>query len=166
MLDFCRKYVVTDMDGQAVVGRLYICLQIHLRVYSTWLKFQLPPTIFSLSVGVIITAFVSIRYTDLQFILYCFYVNTTCNLMLIVFWVCFDAIHIVRVSEDIIGRLQSGHEGHIRSLPRAVRIQVLKRAKILKRIKFDVGDFTELTLNLPMAMWEEIMNQVLLLLSF
>ena len=154
------------MEGRAVVERLYICLVHHFRVYSVWFKFQGPPTILSVSVAVIITAFVSIRYTDLPLILYIFYPNTAFNLMLIVFWLFYDTVRIVRASDEIIGRLQSENAGYLRPLPRAMRIQVLKRAKVMKEIEFPLGNYSEVTLNLPIAMWEEILNQVLFLLSF
>ena len=154
------------MEGRAVVERLYIFLQYQFRVYTTWLKFQLPPTILSVSVAVIITAFVSIRYTDLPLILYIFYPNTAFNLMLIVFWLCYDCVRVTRASEEIIGRLQSENAGYFRPFPRAERIQVLKRAKIMKEFEFPLGTYSEVTLNLPIAMWEEILNQVLFLLSF
>ena len=157
---------MNDMESRAVVERLYICLQYHFRVYIVWIKFQLPPTILSVSVAVIITAFVSIRYTDLPLILYIFYPNTASNIMLIVFWLCYDGVRLVRASEEIIGRLQSESAGYLRPLTRAGRSQVLKRAKVMKELEFPLGEFSEVTLNLPIAMWEEILNQVLFLLSF
>ena len=161
-----RKYDITDMEGRAVVERLYNCLQCHFRVYRIWVKFHFPPHVLSISVAVIITTFVSIRYTDLPLILYIFYPNTAFNLMLIIFWLCYDTVRVVRASEEIIDRLQSQSADYLRPLPRAMRMHVLKRARAMKEIEYPVGEFSELTLNLPIAMWEEILNQVLFLLSF
>ena len=154
------------MEGRAFVERLYICLQHHFRVYSIWIKFEMPPLLSSISVAVIVAAFVSIRYTDLPLVLYLVYPNTACNLMFMVFWLCYDIVRIVRASEEIIGRLQSDDADYLRPLSRAMRVQVLKRARALKEIVYPVGEFSELTLNLPIAMWEEILNQILFLLSF
>ena len=67
---------------------------------------------------------------------------------------------------EIIGKLQSENADYLRPLSRAMRMQVLKRAKAMKEIEYPVGEFSELTLNLPITMWDEILNQILFLLSF
>ena len=166
VLNCYRKFAIVNLESRAVVDRLYVCLQHHFRVYSVWVKFQLPPTLLSESIPVIDAAFVSIRYTDLPLILYMVYPNTACNLMIIVFWLCYDSFRIARASDEVIGRLQSENADYLRPLPRAGRIQVLKRAKVMKEIQFAVGELATVTLNLPIAMWEAILNQILFLLSF
>ena len=155
-----------NMEGRAILERLYICLQHHFRVYRIWIKFEMPPLLSSVSVAVIVAAFVSIHYTELPMILYLVYPNTAFNLMFMVFWLSYDIVRIVRASDEIIGRLQSENADYLRPLSRAMRMQVLKRARSLKQIEYPVGEFSELTLNLPIALWEEILNQVLFLLSF
>ena len=127
------------MESRTVVEQLYICLQHHLRVYTMWVKFELPSTLLSVSAAVIVAAFVFIRYTDLPLILYIIYPNTTVNLMIMIFWLCYDGIRITRQSEEIIGRLQSENDGYLSPLTRAMRMQVLKRARVMKEIEFAVG---------------------------
>ena len=94
------------------------------------------------------------------------YPNTACNLMLMISWVCYDGVRIMRAPGEVIDGLWLANAGYLCALPRAVRIQVLKRAKVMREIEFAVGEFTIVTLNLPIAVWEEVLNQVLFLLSF
>ena len=154
------------MESRAVVERLYNYCQLHNRVVHNWLKFMLPPTISGVSTAVIVTTFVSIRYTELPLIFYVFYPNSAFNLMFILFWMCYDMVRLIRASEYIIGQLLSHDAEYLKSMPRAVRIQVLKTARAMKPLEFPLGDFAEFSLNLPVTIWEEILNQVLFLLSF
>ena len=154
------------MERRAVVERLYNYVQCHTRIAQNWMKFMLPPTISSVSTAVIVATFVSIRYTELPLFLYIFYPNTAFNLMFIIFWMCYDAVLLVRASEEIMGKLLSHDAEYLRPLPRAVRMEVLKRARAMKVLEFPLGDFADFSLNLPITIWDEILNQVFFLLSF
>ena len=154
------------MESRAMVERLYNYVQCHHRVAHTWMKFMSPPTLAASSTTVIITTFVSIRYTELPLIFYIFFPNTAFNNMLIIFWVCYDVVLLIRASEDIMGQLLSHHADYLKPMPRAMRVRILKRARAMKVLEFPLGDFGEFSLNLPVAIWEEILNQVLFLLSF
>ena len=154
------------MDVRAKVERLYICYELFNRINYTWLKFMLPPTIFGVSLTVIVTTFVSIRYTELPFMYYIFFANTAFTLMLIIFWLCYDALLITRDSEDIMSQLLSFEAPYLRSVSKAGRIRVMKRAKAMRVIEFPIGEFADFSISLPIVLWEEILNQVLFLLSF
>ena len=154
-----------DMESRALVERMYYRVLHHNRVVQTWMKFMLSPTLSGVSLAVIITTFVSIRYTELPLIFYIFYHNTAFNLMLIIFWMCYDTVLVVRASEDVMGQLLAHDVAYLRHMPRAQRIQALKRAKGMKVLEFPIGDFSEFSLNLPVNVWDEILNQVVFLLT-
>ena len=160
-----RRIPIVDMESRALVERMYTYVLHHNRVVQTWMKFMLPPTLSGVSLAVIITTFVSIRYTELPLIFYIFYPNTAFNLMLIIFWMCYDTVLVVRASEDVMGQLLSHDVEYLRHMPRAQRNQVLKRAKGMKFLEFPIGDFSEFSLNLPVNVWDEILNQVVFLLT-
>ena len=117
-------------------------------------------------VGVIFTTFVSIRYKELPTLFYVFYPNTAFNLMFVLFWMCYDAVLLIRASEDVLGKLVSHEAEYLRPMPRGTRIQVLKRAKAMRVLEIPIGDFSEFSLSLPATPWDEILNQVFFLLSF
>ena len=163
---YYRRYAVKDMESRAVLERMYIYLEHQLRLYTVWIKLELPPTMLAVAIAITISAFVSICYTDLPPIIYLVYPNTAFTLMLMIFWICYDGVRIMRASGEVIDGPRSANAGYLRPSSRAMRMQVLKRAKVMREIEFAVGEFTIVTLNLPIAVWEEILNQVLFLLSF
>ena len=127
---------------------------------------MLPPTIFGVSEGVIVTTFVTIRYTELPLILYMIYPSIALDRMFVIFWMCYEAVLLVRASEEIVGQLASHDAKFLRPLPRALRMEVLKVAKAMKPIEIPLGHFAKFSISLPIAIWDEILNQVLFLLSF
>ena len=86
--------------------------------------------------------------------------------MPIIFWISYDLVLLTRASEDILGELLSPDAEYLRPLSRETRIQLLKRAKAMNVIEFPVGEFAEFSLILPVSILEEIMSQVLFLLTF
>ena len=163
--DSRRMHIIPDMESRVLVERLYSYLLHHNRVVQTWMKFMLPPTLSAVSVAVIVSTFVSIRYTDLPLLLYIIFPYTAFTLMLVIFWMCYDTVLVVRASEDVMGRLLSHNAIYLRPLSRAERIKVLKRAKAMKVLEFPIGEFSEFSLTLPVNIWDEIINQVVFLLS-
>ena len=157
---------MTDLGSRAVVERLYNNVQFHHRIVQIWLRFMLPPTIFGACLGVIFTTFVTIRYTELPTFFYIFYPNTAFNLMFLIFWLCYDVVLLIRASEDVLAKLLSHEAEYLRPLPRAGRIQVLKRARAMRVLEIPIGDFADFSLSLPVTLWDEILNQVFFLLSF
>ena len=154
------------MESRAVLERLYNYLQHHHRVVQNWIKLMVPAAILGASLGVIVTTFVSIRYTELPLIFYVFFPYTAFNLMFAIFWVCYDVVHIiVRASEDVMGTLLSQDAKYLRHMPRAGRLEVLKRARAMRVLEFPIGEFTDFSLTLPVNIWDEILNQVFFLLS-
>ena len=154
------------METRAVVEKLYICQELFNNICHPWFKFILPLEVFSLSSGVIITAFISIRYTQLPIYYHFFFANTAISLIVIMFWSCYDFLQITRDSEDVKGQLLSFEAPHLREMSKAERTRVVKRAKAMRAIETPVGIFADFSISLPLALWDEIVNQVLFLLSF
>ena len=91
------------------------------------------------------------------------YVGVT--LLVIMFWLAYNGITDMRDSEAILGELQSlsSQELLVLSLPQ--RKQVMKKVKSFRPLAFPMGPFVDLTFSVPMAIWDEILNQLLFLLS-
>ena len=114
------------MASRAKVERLYICSELYNRICCVWAKFMLPPTIFSVSLTIIVTTFVSLRYTELPFFLYIVYPNTAITFMFIIFYVSYDEVLITRDSEAILGQLWSYEALYLRSMPKSERTKIMK----------------------------------------
>ena len=165
-LKLCRSVKITDLEVRAKVERVYICFELYNRVCYVWEKFMFPPTIFSVSLTIIVTGFVSIRYTGLPFMYYIFFPNTAFTLMLIIFWLSYDGVLLTRDFEDILGQLWSYEAPYLQSMPKIERTKVMKRAKAMRVVEVPIGEFADFTIMLPITIWEEVLNQILFLLSF
>ena len=152
------------MEDRALVEKLYISLELHKNIFSLWVKFMIMPTIFGISCGVIVTIYVSIRHTELPFYFYMFFPYTGVMLMFVVFWFSYDAVCILRHSEEVLNGLLDYEAKHLRG--KGQKMNVMKRASALRAINFPMGSFAEFSLNVPINIWEEVLNQLLFLLSF
>ena len=85
--------------------------------------------------------------------------------MLVVFWLCYDIVLITRESEYIKAQLWSYEAPYARLMPKSEMTCAMKRAKALRVIEIPVGNFSDISIDLPIAIWDEILNQVLFLLS-
>ena len=86
--------------------------------------------------------------------------------LFVIFWISYDIMLVKRTAEDRISRFAS-HDGapYLGRISRQQRELVVKRAAAMKVLEFPIGDFADLSLDLPVMVWEEVLNQVLFLLS-
>ena len=155
-----------DLESRALVQRLYNNLLHHNRVIQNWAKLMCPLAISSVSLGVIVAAFISIHYMDqLPLYIYVFFPYVAFTLMLVIFWLCYDAVRLLRASQSVLSSLLAQDVQYMCGLSRAERLQLLKRARAIKELECPIGVFTEFSLSLPVNVWHEIINQVVFLLS-
>ena len=153
------------MAVRAKVEHLYICQELYSRTCYVWMKFMLPPTFLSISVAIIIAALISVRFTELPFHFYIIFPFLAFMGMFSIFWMAYDIVLITRDSEYMRGQLLSHESTHLRRMSKYERTRVVMRAKAMRVTEFPVGNFADFSLNLPIAVWDEVVNQVLFLLS-
>jgi len=121
---------------------------------------------FSIGVGTVVLLFVSIRVTGLVWYLYiplpCIAVGCMGTTLLILTGV----IKAQKAAQSVLGEIEAGPNHVLMSLAREERKKVLKISKALRRIRLDVGTFTEISLAVPIGMCEEVLNQLLFLLAY
>ena len=159
----CRKIRITDVDSRNRVENLYRCMQVFNQGFRNWMKASVPPTIFGLSFGFILTMYVTVRDKELPTLAYCCFPVAGAFFMGIIFWVVYDAVVAKRASEEILGNLQSSTPRYMQRLDPVQRMELLRRAKAFRPAFFPNGDFGELTFELPVTVWEESVEQLLLL---
>ena len=160
-----RLMNINDLESRGRVERLYVCMELYTRICSVWIKFAWPPTLFGLSITIIVAAFISIRYTQIPLYCYVFFPNTACAILFILFWVFYDLMIITRGSEEILGQLRSSEVPYLHGMPNAVRTKVMKRARAMRAVEVPVGEFADFSVTVPVTLWEEIVNQVVVLLA-
>ena len=155
-----------DPEKRKKAERLYICITLFNRVFRVWCRFMIVPTLIGCTLCIIYTLYLTIRYTELPLLLYVWCPLTGVTILLVIFWLTYDVVLVKRTAESIVSRFLS-HDGapHMRWMTRQERVAVVKRATAMKVLEFPIGDFADFSLSVPVLVWEEVMNQVLFMLS-
>ena len=129
------------MEDRKKFERLYITMELYNRICFPWVRFTWPLQLFSISLTVIITAFVSIRFTDIPVYYYVVFPMTATILLITMFWVIYDLLLVTRDSEEIRSQLLSYQVPYLRPMPKNLRTKVLKRARAMRVLEFPLGEF-------------------------
>lgn len=159
-----RGINILSLRSRRRVEQMYVQLELFSRITQAWFRVFFPAWLVSASAAVIILGFVAIRYTELP--IFCYIMFPYCALILLglIFWQCYDMLCVIRESEDILSQLQQRHTPYFESMTRAERAEVTKRSKALRPVMFNMGD-SAFSINVPINAWDEIVNQILFLLS-
>ena len=85
--------------------------------------------------------------------------------MFIITWLCYDAVVAKRAADQVMEKLQSRQAPYFQRFSRAEKLLVMKRARALQPVYLAMGEFAEVTLDVPVSIWDEVINQLLFLLS-
>ena len=83
---------------------------------------------------------------------------------MLIFWHSYDMLQVVQASEDVLGELSQHQATYFNGMARAQRLELMKRSKAMRPLVFYIGN-SEFSIGLPINTWDEILNQVLFLLS-
>ena len=157
---------IDDPENPRRAERFYIRLQLFSHTFCVWCLLMFAPLLVGLIICVIITLFLAIRYTQLPLLLYIWCLVTGITILFVIFWISYDIVLVKRTAEDVMSRFAS-HDGapYLGRMSKQERVAVAKRALALKVLEFPNGDSVDLSLDLPVMVWEEVLNQVLFLLS-
>ena len=97
--------------------------------------------------------------------LYWVYPTTGVVLLFQIFGFAYDVVCVQQDSEEIVEKLQGLASPSLRALTLEEKRKVLKRSKAVTPLPFRVGAFTDYSLVVPLAAWDEIWNQLFFLLS-
>ena len=77
----------------------------------------------------------------------------------------YDVICAKEDSEEIVERLQSPANAALVTLPLEERRKILKGSKAMAGLQFDIAHLAQYSWAVPLGAWDEILNQLLFLLS-
>ena len=164
-----RRTSITKLERRKVVESLYIAFQVQNKLYDDWFGPALFSILFSLGCAVVISLYFPLKHPDLPGFIILVFVTMAVFIMAVVFWLCFDEVTVIRNSEEVIAELQLRPQVSRFGESEFSVVQMerfLKRAKALRSFRISVGTFGDFNLEVPIIMWEEILNQLVLLLSF
>ena len=160
-----EQFAVNDATSREKVERLYMYLQIYHRLHCAWWNWTLPGTCFSLSATAVLAMYVGLRHTELPWYLYWIFWFAGFGVMLQVFGGAHDIMSSKDDSEDLVEKLQSSASEDIQGLSLEDRRRIMKRSKAITSLQFPISGFTYYTWSVPLGCWDEILNQLLFLLS-
>ena len=146
---------------------LYVTLEVQMKIYLYWAFVIMFPFLFNMGVGAIICLYIPLGLPESPaWLSFCF-LFLAAVILGVVFWMAYDMVLVARASEEVLRRIKSFNE-HWREngISDLQRLGLLKRAKAMRPIGVPIGEFGEMSLDVPVIMWDEILNQLLFLLSF
>ena len=147
---------------------LYVTLEVQMKIYHYWALIVWFPLLLNFGIAVIICLYIPIGRPEVPAWLSLCFLFVAATIIGVVFWITYDIVLVARASEEVLGKLRTFDEPYWRekSVSSLLRSQFLKRAKACRPIEIPIGTFGEFSLDVPVIMWDEILNQLLFLLSF
>lgn len=154
-----------NLEARQEMEKLYVYLQIYHRAYCVWWNLALPGTIVSLSSTVVLSLYIGIRHTDLPWYLYWVFPMAGIAVLIQEFGFASDVMGAKGDSEEIVDKLQSPASASLQRLSFEERKKILRRSKAMTQLHFPIASFTDYSWSVPLAAWDEILNQLFFLLS-
>ena len=155
----------SDLASRRKVERLYVCLQIYHHAHCSWWNWTLPSTYFALSSTVILAMYIGVRHTELPWYLYWVFWLAGVGVLLQIFGVGYDVMLAKEDSEEIVGQLQSSAGTALQIFSLDEKRKILKRSKAMTGLQFGIAGLANYSWAVPLGAWDEILNQLLFLLS-
>ena len=156
---------MTNITHRCALEKLYISMEVYNSVFSKWYKFMVVPTLFAISCGMIISFYVTLRHTELPILLYVCFPYAGLTILVMLFWICYDATVVIQASEKLLSQLRSDGSPYLAGLTREEKMRILLRSRAMRPLAFPVGNFTNFSLAIPENVWDEALNQIFFLLS-
>ena len=145
--------------------RLYISGHIYNTILDVWYKLVVPPSLFDGGVIIVLASYLTMRHTDLPWYMYYWFPYLTVLFSVMMFALCYDGVVVIRSSEGTLGTLRSTEKQYFLRLPIEEKKSMIRRGKALRPAFFSVGNFTEFNMDVPIGMWDEMVNQLMFLLT-
>ena len=155
-----------NIEGWKRVYGLYRVTQVYNAILMDWLKYVISVLLFSLSCGIIILLYVTVRPSDLHFLIYIWYPIAAILLQVIVAWVVYDGFITKRSVTEVVGNLDAWRASRaFMKMDARNKAIMTRRLKSLRPAFLMIGEFSDLSFDLVVNVWDEILNQLLFLLS-
>ena len=114
---------------------------------------------------IIMGTFMSLTNLQSSLLLQGLYASSAALCVAILFEQIYECVCFTEKSRQIIERLLSLEQPHLRGMTRKEREAVVKKAKAFRPIMIPIGGFCHVSMAVIEVSWEEMLNEVLFLLS-
>ena len=146
----------------------YVILEVHVKVLHQWIALVLFPALVNAASGVIIALYIPIRHPEIPTLLNLCILVFAALLLVIAFSTSYDIVLVTRACEEVLGKLKTFgcEQENGNDISPLQRLRFIKRAKACRCVEILIGTFGVFSLDVPVILWDEILNQLLFLLSF
>ena len=109
--------------------------------------------------------YIGVRHTELPWYLYWVFWLAGVGVLLQIFGVGYDVMLAKEDSEGIVGQLQSSAGAPLQIFSLDEKRKILKRSKAMTGLQFGIAGLANYSWAVPLGAWDEILNQLLFLLS-
>ena len=145
--------------------QLYGTMWVYGSALSAVSKVIIPTMLLSGGIGIVMMTFLSLRNFNMPTFLFLCVSSTALAGSLVMFGQIYEAVCITRASQAIISRMLSAEELDLKLMTKSERDEIMRRAKAFRLVQAPIGDFGYVSMSVFMACCEEILSQVLFLLS-
>ena len=160
-----RKIKIRNLESWMKAERKYRRMRLYNTLYMNWIKFMVVWSLFCWIAGITFLLYVTFGPSGLLFLVFIGCPASAEVSMVIVTWLCYDAVVAKRAADEAMESLRSRVAPYFQRLTQAEKLEVMKRAQALRPVYIAVWEFAEFTLDVPVNLWDEVINQLLFLLS-
>ena len=131
----------------------------------SWAEKILSPVLLVACSGIILALYITVRPLGFPWFVYMWCPLVAIVGIFIISWIFYDIVMIKRAAEEVVGRLQSRSEWMCRSLALDQRKELRRRAGTLRPIHLSLWNFADASFEVLANVWDEVLNQLLFLLS-
>ena len=157
---------MTDKASWEKVERMYICWELYEKMARPWIVTHVTCIIMGISCSATCFIFVAIKYTNLLTLLYSLEAVIGPGFIFLLALALNDAVTASKLSESVLAdQLTYYRAPGLRNMELKSRRELTKCFKALRPISIPVGSFTDITYSVMLAICEEILNQLVFLLT-
>jgi len=124
-----------------------------------------PQLLLNMFILITVCLYIAIRHTDIPFVIYMVYAFTC---VFVGLWITVISLYVADVrieSEGVIANLRTGNYLVNTGLTPDERLGILKRSRAHRLLRVSVGQYSDYTVDVLVGLWDEILNQLIFLLT-
>ena len=145
---------------------LYNTLLLHNKLFASWFSVTICPVLVSLCACITIFFYVAIANENMPGILNFMFWYSAFLIAGIVFWTLFEIVGVITSAQVLLQRLEQTDGLSIKGSSKLENKYIDCKVKSMRPISFPAWKFGEVSISVPEGCWDEILNQLLFLLSF
>ena len=165
MCHCCRKIRVKSGEARLDLWRKLLCIRIYCSLLNEWLSLFLVPTALTLRTAIAFCFYVVLRREGIPG--WAAAITGYAGLMMggMFLWHCYEALSGIRLTDDVAQTLMSTKEKYFQRLMPDQQLYLVKLGKAWRGVRIDFGPFMEFSVEVPLTVLDEVLGQLLFLLS-